>query len=315
MKTILITGGLGFVGARLTKKLSSQYNIIVSSRKKVEQEILNLHGDIKQVLHKKLLFPESFPENIDTIIHLAALNELDCVKYPSEAIQVNIDETRMILENAIASGVKNFIYFSTAHIYSSPLHGFINEETLPVPVHPYAITHKAAEDFVVAARLQKKINGIIIRLSNSFGAPVLSSVNRWTLLANDLCRQAIEKESLTLVSNGCQYRDFVCLTDVEEVIKVMMNRPEDFKKIIYNLGAGKSMSVIDLANAIALEYANLYSKDLAINLPIGAIEKDESALTFSIDSLLQEGCVIKNDIKAELHELLTFCHQNFSKLD
>ncbi|MFM9944317.1 MAG: NAD-dependent epimerase/dehydratase family protein [Bacteroidia bacterium] len=314
-KTILITGGLGFVGGRITKRLALEHDVIVSSRKPVPFETVKIHGNLGFVLHSELFQPSTFPKEIETIIHLAALNEHDCLKYPSEAIRVNIDQTRIILENAVTSGVKNFIYFSTAHVYGSPLVGEITENTLPVPIHPYAITHKAAEDYVIAATLQKKINGIVIRLSNSFGTPVLPDVNRWTLLANDLCRQAIEKGSLTLLSNGCQYRDFVCLSDVEEVIETILNSPKDFKKMIYNLGAGKSMRVIDMANAIVSEYSNLFSKELPINLPKGIAATDEPLLTFSIDRLLQEGCVINNDVTTELRELLTFCHQHFSKLD
>ena len=122
--------------------------------------------------------------------------------------------------------VERFIYFSTAHIYGAPLEGTITEKSLPSPVHPYAITHRAAEDYVIAAAKQKRIQGTVLRLSNSFGAPVSPHVNRWTLLANDLCRQAVEKGTITLRSNGCQYRDFICLTDVEEVMAKMLTNPK-----------------------------------------------------------------------------------------
>lgn len=315
MKRILITGGLGFVGGRLAKKLAGKCDVMVSTRKNIEQGILQQHGEVKHILHNQLLSIERFPKSIDTVIHLAALNEWDCLKQPSEAIKVNIDETRIILENAINTGVKNFIYFSTAHIYGSPLQGIITEQTLPFPVHPYAITHKAAEDYVVAAALKKRIHSIVIRLSNSFGAPELSSVNRWTLLTNDLCRQAIEKESLTLLSNGCQYRDFVCLSDVEDIIDNMVSRAEDFTKIIYNLGAGISMRVIDMANLIASLYTSLFDKSIPVNLPVGTIATEEPTLIFSIARLVSEGCIIKNDICAELRQLLQFCHQNFAKID
>jgi UDP-glucose 4-epimerase len=315
MKTVLITGGLGFVGGRLARKLSDSFHVIASSRNTVEQHVLELHGNVMPVLHQDLLSAEKFPENVDTLIHLAALNEWDCVKYPSEAIRVNIDETRIILENAIASRVKNFFYFSTAHVYGSPLEGLITEQKLPVPIHPYAITHKAAEDYVVAASIQKKIKGIVIRLSNSFGHPVSPLVNRWTLLANDLCRQAIEKRSLTLNSNGCQYRDFVCLTDVENTILAMIEQCSRFGKIVYNLGSGKSMSVLEIANTIASLYTSLFDRQIKINLPVGATKTEEPALEFSVERLLLDGGIIKNDVENELRMLLKFCHENFIPVD
>ena len=123
MKNILITGGIGYVGGRLTKKLSKNFNVLVSSRKKIRKEILKLHGIKNSILHKNLLSKKYFPNNIDIIIHLAGLNELECIKYPNKAIEVNVNQTRLIIENAITFGVKNFIYFSTIHVYGSPLHG------------------------------------------------------------------------------------------------------------------------------------------------------------------------------------------------
>lgn len=316
MQKILITGGLGFVGGRLAKALSKENNVIVSSRKAIGADQLAMHGPVSQVLHADILQKETFPLQISTVIHLAALNEWDCVSHPSEAIRVNIDETRIILENSIAAGAKQFIYFSTAHVYASPLKGKIDETMLPVPVHPYAITHKAAEDYVVAAALQKKIKGIIIRLSNSFGAPVLPTVNRWTLLANDLCRQAIEKKKLVLLSNGCQYRDFVCLADVENILRTIIEaNPERFNKIIYNLGAGSSMRVIDMANMIATCYQELFGEAIPVQLPDGAVATNEPALHFSVERLLSEGCAIGNSVTAELKGLLLFCSKYFRSND
>jgi UDP-glucose 4-epimerase len=244
---------------------------------------------------------------------MAALNEWDCVKYPSEAIRVNIDETRILLENAIAAGVRKFIYFSTAHIYGSPLKGRISEDTLPVPVHPYAITHKAAEDYVVAATLQKKIQGIVIRLSNSFGAPVIPSVNRWTLLANDLARQAIEKGKLVLLSNGCQYRDFVCLTDVENIAGEMATQDNNGNGIIYNLGAGVSMKVIDMANLVAAVYHQLTGRSIAVELPAGAEATNEPGLIYSNERLINKGFIVDNDFAGEMKVLLIFCSRHFKQ--
>ena len=316
MRKILITGGFGFIGGRLSKKLSSEFSIIASSRKKMEADVLEKHGNIEQVQHKQLLSGSDFPQGIHTVIHLAALNEWDSVQYPSEAIRVNIDETRIILENSIANKVEQFIYFSTAHVYGSRLQGSIDEEKLAVPLHPYAITHKAAEDYVISASLQKKIHSIVVRLSNSFGAPVFPEVNRWTLLANDLCRQAIEKEKLVLLSNGCQYRDFICLTDVEQVIHEIIIRGDHFfKKNIYNLGAGSSLRVIDMANAIAEEFENILKKRIPIELPKGSQPSEEPFFNYNINRLISEGIEIKNDFRKELAQLLSFCKQNFTKTD
>jgi UDP-glucose 4-epimerase len=313
-ETILITGGLGFVGGRLTKKLSPNNKIIISSRKQPRDELLNLHGDPAFVLHSELLNENKFPQQVDTIIHLAALNEWDSVKFPAEAIAINIDQTRAILELAIASKVKRFIYFSTAHIYGSPLQGHIDEQTLPVPTHPYAITHRAAEDYIIAANHHKKIQCYIIRLSNAFGAPVTATVNRWTLLTNDLCRQAIEKGAINLTSNGCQYRDFICLSDVEQAIEQIINeQPQKIQPGIYNLGSGKAMQVIDMAKIVAEEYKKLFKKELPIYLPPESLASQEPVLNFDISKLKQANIKIDHPVNKEVRELLQFCLHNFTE--
>src|SRR4051812_26322578 len=116
MRRVLITGGFGYIGGRLSRRLSEEHEVLVSSRKPVNEDILRLHGKVRRIDHALLLEPATFPQSIDIIIHLAALNEIDSVKFPSEAIRVNIDETRVILENSISKSVEQFVYFSTAHI-------------------------------------------------------------------------------------------------------------------------------------------------------------------------------------------------------
>lgn len=309
MKKILVTGGYGFVGGRLVRALSAQYKVIVSTRNLLSDEQRLQHGDVEQVIHSSLLTAGAFPTDCDIVIHLAALNEKDSVTQPSEAIRVNIDETRMILEQAIQNKVRHFIFFSTAHIYGSPLQGTITEETLPVPVHPYAITHKAAEDYVIAANNAGKIAGTVIRLSNSFGAPVLPTVNRWTLLVNDLCRQAIEKKKLVLLSNGCQYRDFVCLNDVENAIQqIVAQTPTG----IYDLGSGKAVRVIDVAEQIASVYEELFSEKINIELPKESIPSEEPLLYYSVEKIKAAGISIANNVKKEIKDMLLFCKQHFN---
>ena len=312
MSRILITGGLGYVGGRLARRLSEEHEVWVSSRKPVTEDILRLHGNVRRIDHALLFDAATFPSAIDAVIHLAALNEIDSVKFPSDAIRVNIDETRIILENSISKKVDQFIYFSTAHIYGAPLEGTITEESLPQPVHPYAITHRAAEDYIVAAAKHKRIKGTVLRLSNSFGTPVSAHVNRWTLLANDLCRQAVEKGTITLRSNGCQYRDFICLADVEEVMAKMLTNPQPLKHIIYNLGSGISMRVMDMADSIIQTAVTVLKKNISLDLPAESLPTDEPSLSYSISRLLDEGYHIPNDVNIELERLLQFCSENFT---
>jgi len=310
-KSILITGGLGFVGGRITRLLGNHYRVFVSSRKQPEAAVLKKHANPEVVLHDQLLNQQTFPENIDVVIHLAALNEMDCVKFPSEAIRVNVDETRIILENAMNRKVKKFIYFSTVHVYGAPLTGCINEESLPRPIHPYSITHKAAEDYVNAAHDKKQIEGLIVRLSNSFGAPVSADVNRWTLLVNDLCRQAATTKQLKLNSNGCQFRDFISLEDMEQAVLHLVDISLAGNNII-NLSSGESITVRQMADLIAVTFEELTGESISIHLPENAAPTEEQPLTISCERLMKSGFQPGNNFKREIEHLLIFCQNHFA---
>jgi UDP-glucose 4-epimerase len=311
MSRILITGGNGYVGGRLSHHLSANNEIIVSSRKKLSKNELETIGATSSIAHAELLDASTFPEGIDTVIHLAALNEHDCAKNPSEAITVNIDHTRILLENAIAQQVKHFVYFSTVHVYASPLRGNISEETIPLPQHPYAITHKAAEDYVRAAAEQQKIKATIVRLSNSFGAPMVPTVNRWTLLINDLCRQAMEKGSITLLSPTNQLRDFITLTDVCKKVQSIVESESQSWFNLYNLSSNKALSLTDIASMIKETYKEFFQRELQVNFTEKFSSTVQSTLQIDNRKLVDAFGVLENNFKGEIHDLLMFCKTHF----
>src|SRR5207245_1641136 len=103
-----------------------------------------------------------------------------------------------LTDAAKRAGVRRVVYVSTAHVYGAPLAGVITEASCAVSLHPYATSHRAAEDVVRAAHERKTIEGVVIRLSNAYGAPVSEDANCWTLLVNDLCRQAARTKTMVL---------------------------------------------------------------------------------------------------------------------
>jgi len=136
-----------------------------------------------------------------------------------------VPAVKHLMSPAIAAGLERFIYFFTAHVYGEPLIGRITEATLPRPIHPYAITHYAAKNFVLAAHNQNKITGVALRLSNGFGAPTHPNVDCWTLLVNDLCRQAVQTRKIVLRSNGLQQRDLIPLMDIGGAVRHLIALP------------------------------------------------------------------------------------------
>jgi UDP-glucose 4-epimerase len=149
---------------------------------------------------------------------------------------------------AADSGVARFAYLSTVHVYGRALaeDAVITEATVPEPGAVYGIARLASEHAIRAEAERGGTAVVVLRLTNSVGAPVDAAVDRWTLVANDLCRQAATTGRLRLQSPGVQWRDFVALADVVRAIASAIG-PDGLPAGTYNLGSGAPMTILDLA--------------------------------------------------------------------
>lgn len=311
---ILITGALGYLGGRVSKHLSEnpQNYIVLGTRNKyIKVPSWLVNGEVVElnVLDDKLL--KSACKGVDILVHFAAVNEVDSLQDPENALRVNSLGTLKLLNIAINAGVKRIIYFSTAHVYGD-LVGTINEKTIPRPTHPYAITHRVAEDFILAAHDSNKIKGIVFRLSNGFGVPERPEVNRWTLIVNDLCKQAVTSKTLVLRSSGMQRRDFITLHDVGRAVEHAMALSErGCGDGLFNLGGEASMPVIDLANQISLRCEKVlgFKPDIVRPLPSKGDRADD--LDYLMSKFKATGYTLSGDLEDEIDETLRMCSDTF----
>lgn len=308
-KTVLVTGATGYIGGRLVDYLnkSKKWNPLALSRKAVDSQELEWRiADFNTLETLK-----NACKGVYSIVHLASLNEIDSQKDPIAATLVNTIGTQKLLRASIECGVQRFIYFSTAHIYGSPLEGIITEQTLPRSVHPYASSHHAAEDYVIEAHDKGKIEAAVIRLSNGFGYPASKDVNRWTLLVNDVCRKVIETGIITLNSPGLQRRDFITLNDVCRAVEHLLEiNKQTLGKAIFNVGGKNPSSILEMATLIADRYEFLFGSRPPIVKPESDIVVN-STLDYSIDTLLATGFELSGDISNEIDETLLRCKDWF----
>jgi UDP-glucose 4-epimerase len=307
---VLITGGLGYLGGRISKHLALQgCEVLISSRSVIEAPSwLQGRG---QIIPLDLLNPnlDRFGA-IDAVIHLAALNEIECAKSPNDALMVNTIGTLKLIDSiSKLTGVKRFIYFSTAHVYRAPLLGRIDETTTTRPTHPYAYSHRASEDLVFSFEGKAFRKGCVIRLSNGFGYPERASVNRWTLLVNDLCKQIATDGQIKLTSNGTQLRDFIGLEDVARATKHLLDLDEvDLADGLFNVGSGKAITVYEMASLVrdvACEYMN---RDLPpVERLAPDISKSSQSLDYNCSKLAKTGFTCTSDWRHEIKETLKVC--------
>jgi UDP-glucose 4-epimerase len=247
---------------------------------------------------------------VDVVAHLAGMNAQDSEADPAAALAFNGGATARLLWAAISGGPRRFVYLSTGHVYASPLRGAISESTIPVASHAYATSHRAGEDAVRSAHEAREIDGIVVRLSNAFGAPTDVEANCWMLLVNDLCRQAVQTGRMVLRSTGLQRRDFISMTEACEALAHLMELPaECLGDGLFNVGGGWSPTVLEMTEALANRVAISTGVRPEIQRPPAASGDRPDELCFVRQKLLDTGFKPANRevVDRELDVLVQFC--------
>ena len=314
-KTILITGGFGYIGGRLAKAIlaNTDHQVILGSRKpqKIPIQLSGASSVITQWDSFESL--EDIMCGVDVVIHASGMNAQDCEDNPNMALEVNGVATSNLLMAAIKQKVGRFIYLSTIHVYGNPLVGRITEDSPTTGIHPYATSHQAGEDVVLMENKKGSIEGVVVRLSNAFGAPAHNDVNCWMLLVNDLCKQAVNHQKLVLNSSGRQKRDFVSLANVCSAIVYLTEcNLDDVDSYVFNIGGNWAPSILEMSRKFAQRYAKL----TGVLLEIKKYKDDKfsfsDSLNYSTEKLTSIGFVpsTDNSVNQELDDLIRFCLEN-----
>lgn len=313
---ILITGGFGFIGGRLGQYLQQTgHQVILGSRNASSPPEWLPHAEVAQIDWSDSRALKQICNRVDVVVQAAGMNAQDCSSDPVAALEFNGVVTARLVAAASRAGVKRFIYLSTAHVYASPLVGTITEETCPSNLHPYATSHLAGEHAVLRANQRGQIEGIVLRLSNAFGAPVHKDVNCWMLLVNDLCKQAGQTRKLVLQTSGVQQRDFIGITEVCRVTEhLAVSNDLSTQSTIFNLGSGVSQTVFAMAQLIQQRCSHILGFVPVLQRVQSEAVEPPRMLSYRVDNLTALG--IKSDFLenlAEIDSLLRFCQSTFTK--
>lgn len=309
---VLITGGLGYLGGRLAGYLQGARGygrIRLLTRR--PPAAWPPWAATCEVVQGDVLDPEALERampGVDTVIHLAAVNEVESGRDPQRSLLVDAGGTLRVLEAATAAGARRLVYLSTFRIYGPRAESPITEATVPRPIHPYGISHRAAEDFVLAARDQGRLATLVLRLSNGYGCPRDPTVDRWTLVFNDLCRQAVRTGRLVLRSSGRQHRDFISLQDVGRAVDHLLSMPSDaWGDGLFNLGGACSLSILEVAERVASACARHYGRRPPIETGPALPGESAEPVQFSIHKLRATGFHPQHNWEEEICQTLKLC--------
>jgi UDP-glucose 4-epimerase len=310
---IFITGGNGYLGSRLAVYLKNQgHEIIIGVRNSIEVLTWNVGMEILVLDWENLALIEKKLKDVEVIFHTAGVNASNAQSNPEYALYFNGLKTLELVNIAKKSGVSYFYYFSTAHIYGNPLEGKLTEKTCPKNYHPYATSNIAGENAVLTANQPGVFNGIVLRISNTFGIPVHDKVDCWSLLVNDLCRQAVKERKLVLKTDGKQYRDFISISSFCLLINELLQISNlQIYPPVFNVGSGMSISVYGMARRVQqrCNYLFGYKPEILINNYLEERSKPRK-FKFNLENLGRLNINFIENINVEIDDLLLYCKQN-----
>jgi UDP-glucose 4-epimerase len=250
---ILITGGLGNLGYWITSYFCKLgHDVFVLNRTPDKPDDGFDYKMIVADIEKLDALREALWGEFDYCIHLAGAHDYFEKDYFAKAIPANVLGTRNLIDVlSLKNSFKNFIYFSTFHVYGQDS-GIIDETTPPQPKNDYAMTHYFCELYLKQFWQTKAFPSTIIRLSNGYGHPIRGEFTKWYLVLNDFAKTVFEKQEIIINSNGLGLRDFIWHGDVCDAVNKLMGLEPRCE--IFNIASGFCHRIIDIANLVGETY-------------------------------------------------------------
>lgn len=252
---VLVTGGAGFIGSHLVPQLlANSYSVVVLDNL-YSGKIENLKGSrgntnfgfVQADIRNKEALNTAF-HGVDAVVHLAALIDVAAsVADPLSAHDVNVTGTVNLLQQAVKSKVKRFVFASSTAVYGEATALPVKEDTVLKPISPYAASKAAGEAYCTAFANCYGLNTTSLRFFNVFGSG--NENNPYSGVITKFLCNALNNEVLTVNGDGEQTRDFIHVSDVADAI-VCALAGKALKGDVFNVCTGVPTSVNQLVDAL-----------------------------------------------------------------
>ena len=256
-KTLLVTGGCGFIGSNFIHYILAQYphyRVINLDKLTYCGNLDNLCEAVQQpnvafvkgdIADREKVMGILHDEGVDCIVNFAAESHVDrSIEDPDLFLRTNVLGTQVLLEGAREAEVPLFIQISTDEVYGSlgPTGHFA--ETTPLkPNSPYAAS-KTAADLMVRAYIKTfGINAIVTRCSNNYGPYQFPEKLLPLMISN-----AMEDRELPVYGDGLNIRDWIYVEDHCRALDVILHRGKSGQ--IYNIGGASERTNLEVVRTI-----------------------------------------------------------------
>jgi len=306
MKTILVTGGAGFIGSNFIRHIFykyPEYKIVVLDALTYAGNIENVPAEIRDSGRfefwygslNNLDLVDDLVERSEIIVHFAAETHVARSLYLNRVFFITDVLGTQAVANAIlkhSDKVERFVHVSTSEVYGTALREPMDEDHPINPTTPYAAA-KAGADRLVSSYVESyEIPAVIVRPFNNYGPR-----QHLEKVIPRFITSAILGEPLTIHGDGSAARDWLFVEDTAEAIDRVVHAPGNaVTGEALNLGTGISISVLDIARKI-IDIFGLDKDNLAyieerfgqVQNHISSTEKAERLLGFKAQTMFEEG--------------------------
>lgn len=257
----LITGGAGFIGSHIAKKLIDN-NIDVHIIDNLSTgDLGNIPFVPQKNIHIKDISDYEYIESIfqknefTYVIHLAAMvSVVETIEKPIQSNRVNIDASINLL-NLIKEynpNIKKVVFASSAAVYGK-LEGLPKSvDSLIEPLSPYAIQKYASEQYTKIYNDLYNIPTVSLRFFNIYG-PRQNPKSDYSGVLSILNQRFLEKQKFTFFGDGEQTRDFVYINDLVQAFWLVLNSDE-VNGEIFNVGTGRQTTLNEIFEVFQKNY-------------------------------------------------------------
>lgn len=250
----VVTGGAGFIGSHIVDMLVGRGdevhvvdNFLTGKRERLNPRAILHEVDIRDADNLPAIF-----KGTRGIFHTAAQARMQySIREPKLTNDINITGTLNVLLAARDAGVKRVVYSASSSAYGSKDILPLVEDMRPEPIIPYAIQKRVGEQYCSMAARFYGLETVSLRYFNVYGPrQATASDGPYATAIGIFLEQRQKGESLSIVPDGTQRRDFTHVGDVARANLLAMESDRVGKGEIINVGTGKNHSILEVAELI-----------------------------------------------------------------
>jgi len=242
MASILVTGGLGYVGRHIVSALDRSGRKVVSYNRDYSElatsSITSVQGELFDIPRMVRVMQEF---EVDRVIHTAAMSHPDLsIELPITTVTANIDGTIHLLEACRLAGVSRVVNFSSETVYGH-VEGPVTEAAPLSPTTPYGVTKVATELFGKVYWELYGLQVVSLRVSEVYGPG-----NRMPQILRDMAKAVLRQGRFQLTSGADHGFHFIHVTDVV-CAAILASEARDINGHVFNISGGPQVRMADAA--------------------------------------------------------------------